>query len=76
MEQTNSEERKMEQQTKEETKETEKLLCPKAGTATSAPMNKTTSTAKCLFADMQKRRIRTKFFFTYVQKEFIGNLGY
>jgi hypothetical protein len=37
MEQPNIEEVKMEQQIKEEIKEPEKLLCPKAGTATSSP---------------------------------------
>ena len=39
------EEIKMEQQIKEETKEPDKLLCPKAGTATSSPAIRTKSSS-------------------------------
>jgi hypothetical protein len=46
MEQAIKEEIKMEQQVKRETREPEKLLSPKAGTATSSPVNRTTSTTK------------------------------
>ncbi len=50
-----SEEIEMKQQVKEEAKESEKLLCPKAGTATSSPIESTPSQTKRALA--RKREV-------------------